>query len=324
MQDRANLEVKPMAQFEAGIEEYVRRVQRALAALPTPETPDDHREQRETLSEIFAFPYPETFSVADRYIHAPGRLIPIRIYRPKDRVRGPAILFFHGGGFVSGSIHTHDVYALGIAESAKTQVISVNYRLAPENPYPAAIDDCYFALCWMAENADRLGIDGARIAVGGDSAGGNLAAACALMARDKKGPKIKYQYLIFPMLDTAFDTASYIANTEDPFLSREDCITYWRTYLQDDFETPDVYAAPMRTADLSDLPPAYILTAEHDPLRDDGERYGERLIEAGVEATIRRAPGTIHGFVRARFTSLVAEEEVEALGSAIRGALEAD
>ena len=313
-----------MAKFEAGIEEYVRRVQRALETLPTPETPDDHRQQRETLSEIFAFPYPEAFSVADRYIHAPGRLIPIRVYRPKDQARCPAILFFHGGGFVSGSIHTHDVYALGIAESAGAQVISVNYRLAPENPHPAAADDCYFALSWVAENADRLGIDGGRIAVGGDSAGGNLGAACALMARDKNGPKIKYQYLIFPMLDTDFDTASYIANTEDPFLSRDDCIHYWRSYLQDDFDTPDVYAAPMRTADLSNLPPAYILTAEHDPLRDDGERYGERLIEAGVPTTIRRAPGTIHGFVRARFTSKAAEEEVEALGRAIREALEAD
>ncbi len=313
-----------MAEFEAGIQEYVRRVQRALEALPAPETPDDHRQQGETLARVFAVPYPGAFSVADRYIHAPGRLIAIRIYRPKDRDRGPAILFFHGGGFVSGSIHTHDVYALGIAESAGAEVISVNYRLAPENPYPAAAEDCYFALCWMAENADRLGIDGSRIAIGGDSAGGALAAACTLMARDKNGPKIKYQYLIFPTLDTDFDTASYIANTEDPFLTREDCIYYWRSYLQDALDTTDPYAAPMRATDLSNLPPAYILTAEHDPLRDDGERYGERLIEAGVEATVRRAPGTIHGFVRARFTSKVAEEEVETLGRAIREALEAD
>ncbi len=126
-----------MAKFEAGIEEYVRRVQRALKALPAPETPEDHREQRETLSKVFAVPYPDAFSVADRYIHAPGRLIPVRIYRPKDQERGPAILFFHGGGFVSGSIQTHDVYALGIAESARAQVNSVNYRLAPENPHPA-------------------------------------------------------------------------------------------------------------------------------------------------------------------------------------------
>jgi acetyl esterase len=126
------------------------------------------------------------------------------------------------------------------------------------------------------------------------------------------------------MLDTDFDTASYIANAEDPFLTRDDCIYYWRSYLQDDFDAPDAYAAPMRAADLSNLPPAYILTAEHDPLADDGERYGERLIEAGVPTTIRQAPGTIHGFIRARFISKVAEEEVEALGKAIRGALDAD
>ena len=313
-----------MAKLEAGIQEFVRRVQRTKKALPEPETPDDHRELRETLSKVFAVPYPETLSVADRYIHAPGRMIQLRIYRPKDRERGPAILFFHGGGFVFGSIQTHDVYALGIAESARAHVISVNYRLAPENPYPAAAEDCYFALSWVAENADRLGIDSSRITVGGDSASGALTAACTMMARDRNGPKIKYQYLIFPTLDTDFDTSSYIANTEDPFLSRADCMYYWRAYLQGELDTTDSYAVPMRAPDLLNLPPAYILTAEHDPLRDDGERYGERLIEAGVPATVRRAPGTIHGFVRARFTSKVAEEEVETLGAAIRMAMEID
>ena len=204
--DRADLGVTSMAKLEAGIQEFMRRVQRTTKAWPEPETPEDHRELGETLSKVFAVPFPDTLSVADRYIHAPGRMIQLRIYRPKDRERGPAILFFHGGGFIYGSIYTHDVYALGIAESAGAQVISVNYRLAPENPYPAATEDCYFALSWVAENADRLGIDSSRIAVGGDSCGGTLTAACTLMARDKNGPNIKYQFLIVPMLDTDFDS----------------------------------------------------------------------------------------------------------------------
>ncbi len=311
-----------MVEFEAGIQEFVRRTQRASEAVPEPKTPEERRELGETLSQAFPVPNPDTFAVADRFIHAPGRIIAVRIYRPKDQDPGPGILFFHGGGFVSGSINTHDVYALGIAESARAQVISVNYRLAPENPQPAAAEDCYFALCWVVENADRLGIDGSRVAIGGDSAGGALAAACTLMAREKGGPAIRYQYLIFPMLDTDFDSESYLTNTQDPFLSREDCMYYWRTYLDGKLDTTDPYAVPMRAANLSNLPPAYILTAEHDPLRDDGERYGERLVAAGVPATIRRAPGTIHGFVRARFVSKVAEEEVESLGAAIRKALE--
>jgi acetyl esterase len=201
-------------------------------------------------------------------------------------------------------------------------LISVNYRLAPENPYPAAVEDCYFALCWAVENADRLGIDASRIAIGGDSAGGTLTAATTLMVRDKGGPSLRFQYIIYPSLDTDFNTDSYLTNTHDPFFSREKSIYNWKTYLEDKLDTKDPYAVPMRATDLSNLPPAYILTAEHDCLLDDGERYGERLARAGVPTVVRRAPGTIHGFLRARFLSKVAEEELENLCMAIREALD--
>jgi acetyl esterase len=313
-----------MAEFESGIAEFVRRVQRALEGFPDPQTPEERREFREKMSAAFPVPIPAGFSVENRFISAPGRLIPIRIYRPPGQEGGPAVVFFHGGGFVSGSVFTHDVYALGIAETTGLPVISVNYRLAPENPYPAALDDCYFTLSWLAENAALMRIDPARIAVGGDSAGGTLTAACTLMARDRGAPSIKFQYIIFPAVDTDFDAGSVVTNTEDPFLSRDDMIYYWGAYLEERLDTDDPYAVPMRAKDLSNLPPAYVLTAEHDPLRDEGERWGERLAEAGVPAEVRRAPGAIHGFLRARFVSRVAEEELERLGAAIRAGLAVD
>lgn len=310
-----------MANFEAGVAEWIRRVNRALEALPAPQTPEERREYRERMSAAFHVPVPDGYSVTNRFIDAPGRQIPIRIYRPQGQPHGPAVLFLHGGGFVSGSIFTHDVYALGIAESAGLPVISINYRLAPENPYPAAPEDCYAALCWIVDHADLMGVDASRIALGGDSAGGTLTAACTLMARDRGGPPIRFQYLIFPALDTDFDAGSAVTNTDDPFLSREDLIYYWSAYLQGELETDDPYAVPMRARDLANLPPAYVLTAEHDPLRDEGERYGHRLAEAGVPTVIRRAPGAVHGFLRARLVSRLAEEEVERLGAAIREGL---
>ncbi len=310
-----------MAEIEAGIREFVRRVDRAVKDLPEAKTPEDFRELRERLADVFPAPVPWNFSVRDRFIHVSGRIIAMRIYRPEPRRRSPGILFFHGGGFVSGSTATHDVYALGIAEGTGLPVVSVNYRLAPENPYPAAVEDAYHALAWIVEHADRLGLEADRLAVGGDSAGGALTAAVTLMARDRGGPAVAYQYLVFPVLDTDVDTGSYLTNAADPFLTRDQMIYYWNAYLEGRLDTDDGYAVPMRAADLSGLPPAYILTAEHDPLRDEGERYGTRLAEAGVAATVRRAPGAIHGFLRARFVSRVAEAELEGLCRALREGL---
>ena len=221
-----------MAELEAGIGEFVRRVNRAVEDLPEAKTPEDFRELRERLAEVFPPPVPWNYSVRDRFINAPGRMIGIRIYRPEPRRKSPAILFFHGGGFVSGSIATHDVYALGIAEVSGLPVISVNYRLAPENPYPAAVEDAYDALVWIGEHADRLDLEADRLAVGGDSAGGTLTAAVTLMARDRSGPDIAYQYMVFPALDTDLDSGSYLTNTEDPFLSRDHMAYYWDAYLE--------------------------------------------------------------------------------------------
>ena len=164
---------------------------------------------------------PWNYSVRDRFINAPGRMIGIHIYRSEPRSKSPGILFFHGGGFVSGSIATHDVYALGIAEATGLPVIRVNYRLAAENSYPAAVEDAYDSLVWIVEHADRLELDADRLAVGGDSAGGTLTAALTLMVGDRGGPGIAYQYMVFPALDTKLNSGSYLINTEDPYLSRD-------------------------------------------------------------------------------------------------------
>ncbi len=310
-----------MAELDAGMMDYFKRAEGISKDWPKAKNREEAREAKERLENAIQRPVPDSIAVNNRFIDAPGRQIPIRTYRPRDRDRPPAVLYFHGGWFVGGSVFTHDVYCAGIVEKTGTQVISVNYRLAPENPHPAAVEDCFFALCWAVEHADMLDIDASRLAVGGDSAGGALTAACSLMARDKRGPELKLQFQICPTLDTDFNTVSYLSH-KDPSQSAASAKQNWQAYLQGRLETTDAYAVPMRAADLSNLPPAYILTAEHDPLRDDGERYGKRLAEAGVPTTLRRAPGTVHGFLRARFMSKVAEEEFESLGVAIREALD--
>jgi acetyl esterase len=311
-----------MAELEPGIAEFVRRVQRMVETMPPPKTIEERREFRERMSAAMPVPTPGGWQIRDRFLHAPGRIVPVRVYERHDAPPGQGVvLFFHGGGFVSGSVHTHDVYALGLAEAADLPVVSVNYRLAPENPYPAGLEDCYFALNWLAGHGAAQGWDPARIAIGGDSAGGTLAAACALMAADRGEPALRMLYLIFPALDTRFDEGSMVGNRSDPFLSREDLIYYWDAYLQGHLDSDDPYAVPARALRLHGLPPTFVLTAEHDPLRDEAEQFGRRLREAGVPTEVRRAPGAIHGFLRARLVSRLAEEETLRLGQALREAL---
>src|SRR5213078_1916119 len=175
-------------------------------------------------------------------------------------------------------------------------VVSVDYRLAPEHRFPAAPEDCYAATRWLAEHAGSLGGDKGRIAVGGDSAGGNLAAVVALMARDRGGPKLAFQLLVYPATDTDFETRSYRENSEGYFLTRADMVWFWNHYAPRDEDRRNPYAAPLRAASLRGLPPALVITAEFDPLRDEGEAYGARLRDAGNQVLVKRYPGMIHGF----------------------------
>ncbi|MGI5459216.1 alpha/beta hydrolase [Streptomyces sp. CA-249302] len=210
----------------------------------------------------------------------------------------PAALFIHGGGFVLGSIQSEQGFAAAAAVEAEAVVVSVEYRLAPENRYPAGVEDCYAAFRWMVENAAELGIDPDRIGITGSSAGGGLAAAVALMARDRGGPQPCFQLLNMPVLDDRLDTPSMVAFTDTPIWNRDSAEASWRYYLDARTAgTPDVpyYAAPARADDLSRLPAAYIATAEFDPLRDEGLLYALRLLQAGVSVEVHNFPGTFHG-----------------------------
>jgi acetyl esterase len=235
-------------------------------------------------------------AVDDRTIPGPGENLALRIYSPAEQTLKGALLYFHGGGWVIGDLDSHDETCRRLCSGAGLKVISVDYRRAPETTYPGAAEDCYAATAWAAAHAIELDIDAGRIAVGGDSAGGNLAAAVALMARDRGGPPIAFQLLIYPVTDADFSRASYQENAEGYLLSRRGMQWFWDQYVPDPDQRLEPYAAPLQAARLADLPPALVQTAGFDPLRDEGEAYAQALRDAGVEVRQTRYPGLIHGF----------------------------
>lgn len=235
--------------------------------------------------------------VEDRRIPGPAGEIPVRVYAPQGRGPFPLVAFFHGGGFVLCSLETHDELCRAICRDAGAVVVSVDYRLAPEAKYPAAADDCYAATAWCAAHAAELGADPARLAVAGDSAGGNLAAVTALRARDLGGPPIRHQVLIYPVTDCACDTPSYRENAQGYGLTAEAMRWFWSHYLASAAQGREPYACPARAPDAKGLPPATVITAEFDPLRDEGEDYAAQLRAAGVPVVLKRYDGMIHGFV---------------------------
>jgi acetyl esterase len=218
--------------------------------------------------------------------------VPARLYRPDASTAGELLVFFHGGGWEVGSVETFDRPIRRLANDSGMSVLSVDYRLAPEHPFPAALDDCMAALEWAAEHADDIRVDGTFVAVGGDSAGGNLAAAVAQRARDESGPRIDHQLLLYPVVSRRFDTASYEAFAGGYFLTRASMRSFWQLYVGDDAPPyADLYAA----GDLAGLPPATVFSCALDPLRDEGEEYADRLALAGVPTTLIRTYGLIHG-----------------------------
>ena len=236
--------------------------------------------------------------VEDRSIPGPDGEIPIRLYYPAGGPPFAVLVYFHGGGWVIGDLDTHHGFCHALAKTSGCLVVSVDYRLAPEHRCPAAVEDAYAATVWVAENSDVIQADPDRLAVGGDSAGGHLAAVVALMARDRKGPRIDLQVLIYPITDCNFDTPSYIENKEGYMLTRDLMKWFWNHFIENEGEANDSYVSPLRAENLSNLPPVLIVTAEYDPLRDEGEAYGQRLQEAGVNVTLSRYPGMIHAFIR--------------------------
>lgn len=238
----------------------------------------------------------EVAQVEDRTLPGPEGEVPVRIYWPEGEGPHPGLVYFHGGGFVIGSVDTHDGTCRSLCRRAGCVVVSVDYRLAPEHFFPAAPEDCYAVTCWVAENAAAIGVDATRLAVAGDSAGGNLAAVVPLMARERQGPALCFQLLIYPVTDCAFDTPSYEQNAEGYFLTRDHMKWFWRQYLKDPADGAHPHASPLRAEGLAGLPPALCITAEFDPLRDEGEAYAARLREAGVAVTASRYDGMFHGF----------------------------
>jgi len=251
--------------------------------------------------------------------------VPVRIYRPPSLKPGqlaPCILYMHGGGWVLGSADTHDCITAEIAESTGAIVVSVDYLLAPEHPFPAGFNQCRAALDMLSREPAAFGIDGRRIAVAGDSAGANLAAALALAVRGEGGPALAAQALIYPVLGTDMSLPSYRQNATAPMLKPEEMAFYWSHYLGGEPLTGNPYAEPRIAADLSGLPPSLIWTAGHDPVRDDGAVYARRLSEAGVPVIYRCAPDLAHGYLRARAMSASAAAEFEALCRELRELLQ--
>jgi acetyl esterase len=242
---------------------------------------------------------PELTSVAPLSIPAPHGSIPARIYTPKTlRLAGglaPCLVFFHGGGWVIGDLDSHDVVCRKLADEGQLIVISVDYRLAPEHKFPAAVDDAIASTKWIAENAKQLGVDASRLMVGGDSAGGNLAAVVSLAARDGNGPPIAGQVLIYPATDFSMKHPSH-SEPETSILLTHSVIRWFCNHYLGGADIDDWRASPARARTLAGLPPAYVLTAGADPLRDEGDEYARRLKEAGVPVTYRHFAGQFHGF----------------------------
>ena len=236
--------------------------------------------------------------VEDRSIPSPADPIPIRIYTPAGVPPFGVLVYFHGGGWVIGNIAMTDQPCRLLANASGCMVVSVEYRLAPEHKFPAAPEDCYTATKWVYDKAQSLNVDPRRIAVGGTSAGATLAAAVALMGRDRGGPHIAYQLLVYPATTTDLSTSSHTQFAKDNYyiLSRADMEWFWGHYLARDEDRSNPYACPAYAKTLTGLPPAFVITAEYDPLRDEGEAYAVRLSEEGVSTILKRYDGVTHGF----------------------------
>ncbi len=238
----------------------------------------------------------KVFKIENRKIPGPAGSIPIRVYTPEGPGPFPVLVFFHGGGWVICDLDSHDAPCRQLTNKAGCVTVSVDYRLAPEHKFPAGVEDCFAATKWVAEHAKELNVDANRLAVGGDSAGGNLSAVISQLARDASGPKIALQLLIYPATEAELDTQSHKTFT-DYFLTRDDILWFWAHYLRGPADRKDPRVAPALAKSFKGLPAALIITAEFDPLRDEGEAYGEKLRAAGVPVTISRYEGMIHGFV---------------------------
>jgi acetyl esterase len=258
-------------------------------------SPSEARAMHLRSKELFGSDGPEMWSNVDLEIPVADANIGARLYRPHENV-APLIVYLHGGGWVVGDLDSHDGLCRAIAAQSRCTVLSVDYRLAPEHPFPTPLEDVYTALTWAVDNADQLAADTTRLAVAGDSAGGNLAAAVCQLARARSGPDIAYQALLYPVTDSSMDSDSFRGFTEH-LLTPESMAWFFDQYAPNLADRADWRVAPLKADDVSGLPPALVLTAGFDPLRDEGQAYAERLTKAGVPTTYRCYEGQLHGFL---------------------------
>lgn len=297
-----------------------------MAADPAPRIIDlpvaDGREMYRAMAAALDLQGVAIGKVEDRTIEGPDGDLALRIYTPVaaggDAL--PVLVYFHGGGWVIGDLETHDALCRTLANEADCKVVAVDYRLAPEHVFPAAVDDCYAALKWVEANGASIGVDATRIAVAGDSAGGNLAAVVSQIAKAEKGPEISFQLLIYPVTDTDTDTGSYRANESGYLLDREGMVWFFDHYLKG-ADRSDPRIAPLKAASLSGLPAAYVVTAGFDPLRDEGRAYADALKAAGVAVEHVNYDGMIHGFFNLQGALDVGREAVKAAAKALKAGL---
>jgi acetyl esterase len=268
-----------------------------------------------------AGPPAELARVEDTAAPGPGGDIPVRLYVPPGDGPLPVLVYYHGGGWVIGNLDSHDALCRALAARSGCLVAAVDYRLAPEHRFPAAVDDAYAALTWAAEKIGDLGGDPARLAVGGDSAGGNLAAVVAQLAKQQGGPRLAFQLLVYPATDRFDDSPSMHENALGPLLSRAWIEWFLGCYLNSPDDGLDPRVSPARADDLSGLPPALVITAEFDPLRDQGAAYVGKLREAGVDAELLPVDGMIHGFFQMAGVLDKARDTLDRAGDALRSAL---
>ena len=297
------------------VEKYLRE-QAALGAPPLSEL--EPEQVRQGLKAAGTGPGPDVHSVEDMEAAGPEGPIPVRIYRPSEGKDLPALVYFHGGGWVIGDLDWNDGMCRQLCDISGSVVISVNYRHAPEHPYPAAADDAYAGTVWAVQNASRLGISETRIAVGGWSAGGNLAAVVCLMLRDRGGPEVVHQLMICPATSGAMDTESYLTRAEGFGLTADTMEWFWNHYDPSGQSREEPYASPIDAPDLSNLPDAHIITADYDPLRDEGIEYAEMLESNGVNVITTNYAGQIHTFVRETDIFPAGREALEEAANVLR------
>ncbi len=292
----------------------------AINSLPPPEA---RRMMRETRLPVQG-PFLESVASEDRRIPGPAGEMPVRVYRPRaaaPTAKLPLLVYFHGGGWVIGDIETHHTMCQRLCEAGQLVVVSVDYRLAPEHRFPACVDDCWAATVWSAANAAALGVDGSKVAVGGDSAGGNLAAVMALMARDRGGVQVGFQLLLYPAVDALANTGSLARNADGYLLTRDAMVWFYDHYIPNAADRSDWRASPLRARSFAGLPPAMIVTAGFDPLLDEGRAYAERLTHDGVTVEYLEFGSMIHGFLGMPGVLPQARRGLALAGQAVREAL---